>query len=120
MIPVSIVDWQYIPWVKKWDKVFEISISDFQKLKSWLAVIVDWEILELQTLKKETKKETKKELEIKEKAIKSEKILCKYTITDQINHIRRILQTLSEDEELHEMWEFIDWILKWDLSSINE
>jgi hypothetical protein len=91
MVPVSIVDWQYIPWVKKWDQVFEISRSDFQKLKSWLAVIIDQEVVDIIVEEKE------------EDIIVEEK----YSIEDKIDILITALSEISENEELLKLADFI-------------
>lgn len=49
------------------------------------------------------------------KKLISDKIISRYTITDQINMLRRkMVQLLPEDDELKECDEFIEKCLKWE------
>ncbi len=124
---ISILNWELlygIDYSEKWAEIVKISQEEFNKIQSWLArydieskKVKDIKIPNLTKEEKiEKNREIKEQEEEQEKAIKSDLIVAKYTITDQINHIRRILQTLSEDQELQDMGKFIDGILKSDMS----
>lgn len=68
MIKVSYIDWQYNYWIdlsEQWAEVFEITLSDFQKIQSWLSMIVDNKVVDVPV-----KELTEEELqEIKDNAL---------------------------------------------------
>lgn len=114
MIIVSILNWEYIVWIdhKDSDEKFFISIEDYNNLMSW-DYTISWENIVKRKKQWSSYNSKRKDIEEDfEKKSKENAIIEKYTITDQINLLRRILQTLSKDKELHEMWKFIDTILQ--------
>jgi hypothetical protein len=58
----------------------------------------------------ELKLHEKEKYEIKKETIHKE-IIKQYTITDQLNAIRRVLLKLTNDKKLKEMTEYIDNLL---------
>jgi hypothetical protein len=110
---VSYLDWIYNYWVDysdQWAEVFEITMEDFNMIQAWIANIIDWKVIKLEQPKK-SKNEIADDNEYLEKKNKSDLIIWEYSITDQLNLMRKILCTLSKNKELHAMDEFIHGIL---------
>jgi hypothetical protein len=59
---------------------------------------------EIKIIEKEKEKERKEEIH--------KKIIDNYTITDQLNIIRRVVLELSNDPQLKKLTDFIDPLLK--------
>ena len=100
---VSFLNWQYTFWTdlsKQWSEVFHINKLEYQRILDWSAYIQDWVVLDIDHTKKRD-----------EKKRKSISIINEYSITDQLNIMRKVLCSLSEDRELHIMDEFIGNIL---------
>ena len=106
---VSIQDTTVIYWEHiEWRDHIEITKDQYELICKWSAMI-EWDKF-VMIKGRPTKNDT--ESEMQEKEVKHNLITSQYTISDQLNTIRRVLQTLSKDEELHKMWEFIESILK--------
>ena len=73
---------------------------------------IDWKRVEfMDEMTEQEKKQYEKEQQEKLKEEIHKKIIKQYSITDQLNTIRRVLLKITKDKDLQEMTEYIDNLL---------
>lgn len=87
---VSIINWQPLYWVEyeNADEVFSISMQDFQKIQSWLAVLVWQEVIDIPV-----KEKTDEELEMEKK----QALLGRLLTIQELSLSKRLEYTTARD-----------------------
>lgn len=99
---VSNLNWQYNYWIDlsdRWAEVFSITMEDFKKLQSWLATIIDGEVVDVeQPTTEEPKQPTEEELKeakIKEVEALITRKLAMEALWEDTTEVERKISSLS-------------------------
>lgn len=99
---VSKIDWEYIVWQdlsERWAEVFSITMVEFQKIQSWLATIIDGEVVDVeQPTTEEPKQPTEEELKeakIKEVEALITRKLAMEALWEDTTEVERKISSLS-------------------------